>query len=97
MGLNNSGINLWAAQLQYERDVLGVEHIPLIANIANDPLTRLEDKPTEAKEMAKKIGSFVQVIEYNASCPNVGKGSGASAFSGESLESLVATLTALHE
>lgn len=81
MGLNNSGIALWAAQLEYERDVLGVVHIPMIANIANDPLTPNEGKPEEAKDMIKKIAPFVHAIEYNASCPNVGKASGEAAFS----------------
>lgn len=58
MGLNNSGITLWAARLEYERDVLGVKHIPMIANIANDPQTPNEDKPAEANEMVKKNSTF---------------------------------------
>lgn len=102
MGLNNSGVDLWAAQLQYEKDVLNFGSVqswykPLIANIANDPNTKAEEKPAEAREMAKNISPLVSVLEYNGSCPNVGTGSGKEAFSGESLTCLVLTLEAIHE
>lgn len=59
-------------------------------------MTNSEDKPAEAKEIARKIGQFIHVLEYNGSCPNVGNSSGAEAFTGESLESLKTTLTSIH-
>jgi dihydroorotate dehydrogenase len=52
MGLNNSGAELWAAQIRFEREILGIHHPPLIANIANDPATPMEKKPEEAKKLA---------------------------------------------
>lgn len=52
MGLNNSGAELWAAQIKYERETLGIHHPPLIANIANAPDTPMDKRPEEAKKLA---------------------------------------------
>jgi len=52
MGLNNSGAELWAAQIRYERETLGIHHPPFIANVANAPDTPMDKRPEEAKKLA---------------------------------------------
>lgn len=52
MGLNNSGAELWATQIRYERETLRIHHPPLIANIANAPDTPMNKRPEEAKKLA---------------------------------------------
>lgn len=71
MGFNNAGANLWAEQLRYEQETLGINHIPMIANIANAPDTPFEGRAEEIRGIVRLLAPYVQAIEYNGSCPNV--------------------------